>query len=204
MKKLIKLFILITFICGVLFSFNKLVNAEEVEDTSTSSPVTETEETLEEPKESELQIWVNENLGWLVGIPTGTLMTALIEFLVLVKKSKKKDEEINETKEQNNKGKEILSTAKNLLSDTKELAKKLDDTVAKALNNIEVTDSKVNERVNDLATKVTSCLEALNTTLALLESRVSNLETVQEMIALHTKELVANGTAEEISKKIRG
>ena len=204
MKKLIKLFILITFICGVLFSFNKLVNAEEVEDTSTSSPVTETEETLEEPKESDEQIWFNENLGWLIGIPTGTLATALIEFLVLVKKSKKKDEEINETKEQNNKGKEILSTAKNLLSDTKELAKKLDDTVAKALNNIEVTDSKVNERVNDLATKVTSCLEALNTTLALLESRVSNLETVQEMIALHTKELVANGTAEEISKKIRG
>ena len=212
MKKLKFLLLFIAVFTLLTFSLNK-VSAEE--DTSSSDTTTEDivveeneetnlEEIVEENKPSDLQIWVNENLGWLVGIPTGTLMTALIEFLVLVKKSKKKDEEVNETKKQNSNGKEILTTAKNLLTDTKELAVKLEDTVAKALTNIEITDSKVNERVSDVITKVTNCLETLNTTLALLENRVSNLEAVQEMIALHTKELVANGTAEEITKKIRG
>ena len=198
MRKLKTILFILALVFAFLFNFNKTVKAEE-ENTSSSAT---TEEIIK--KESELQKWMNDNLGWLIGIPTGTLMTGLIEFIVLVKKSKKKKEEIDETKKQNSTGKEILNTATSLINDTKLLTVKLEDTVAKALNSIEVTDSKVNERVSDLVTKVTTCLETLNTTLALLENRVSNLELVQEMIALHTKELVSNGTAEEISKKIRG
>ena len=207
MKKIAKIILIIALFCGVLFSFNKSVNAEE-ENTSSSAPTTENEIIEDTQKESELQIWMNENLGWLIGIPTGTLMTAIVEFIVLVKKSKKKDEEINETKQQNSNSKSILNNAKTLLNDTKELTNELTQTVNEALTKINDTDLKVNELVSNLSTqltnKINASVETLVRVLSLLETRVAHLEDVQEMIALHTKELVANGTAEEITKKIRG
>lgn len=201
MKKIIAAILLVS---AILFGTIKSVNAEEVENTSTSSPTTETNNN----NASDLEIWVEENLGWLVGIPTGTVLTTLIEILVLASKSKKKKEEIEETSTQNKNGKEILSTAKNLLNDTKNLTKSLEGSILCALDKIEKTDNLVNERIanltNELTTKLVNGLETLNNTIVLLENRLSKLEDVQEMIALHSKELVANGTAEEITKKIRG
>jgi hypothetical protein len=213
MKKIIAVILLVSVI---LFGTIRLVNAEEVEDTSTSSPTTdievelETEEPnleeiiIEENQPSDLDIWFEENLGWFIGIPTGTALTTLIEILVLASKAKKKKEEIEETKEQNTNGKEILTTAKDLLTDTKNLTRNLEISILSALDNIEATDIKVTERVNELTNKLVNGFETLNNTIVLLENRLSKLEDVQEMIALHSKELIANGTAEEITKKIRG
>lgn len=210
MKKLKAMLFVFAIFCVCLLSFNKSVNAEE--ETSSSAP---TDTTIEEQKGSELQIWVNENLGWLIGIPTGTSLSILVEILVLASKSKRKKEELEETKTQNSNGKDILNNAKSLMNntkqmvdDTKKLAKDLEGIVANAITRIETTDNKVSERVKNLCETLTdkleSSLESVNNTLVLLEQRLSQLEDVQEMMALHTKELVANGTAEEITKKIRG
>lgn len=195
----------------LLFTSLKVVKAEEVDDIPTSSTDTteeiETETNnnlLEENEPSQLEVWFEENLGWLVGIPTGTILAVIADILVLVKKNKKKNEEISETKTQNKNGKEVLNTAKELLNETKNVANDLGKLVLNALDNIEKTDNLVNDRVNELTNKLVTGFETLNNTLELVETRITKLEEVQEMVALHSKELVANGTAEKITKKIRG
>ena len=189
--KRIKYILTIVFITVISLGLNKTVNAEE--ETSSSATT-----------ESGLQAWVNENLGWIIGIPTGTVSAILIEILVLADKSKKKLKEINETQDLNAKGKLAIDTTKELLTDTKKLTKNLTDTVNVALDQINKTDLKVNELVTNLSNNLTSTLNVLSTNVTLLEKRLAALEDVQEMIALHSKELVANGTAEKIAKKLRG
>ena len=80
--------------------------------------------------------------------------------------------------------------------------KELTDTITTAnfdlLTKLNITDKRVNDLVTNLTNKVSLGLERLNNTVSTLENRLSKLEDVQEMIALHSKELVANGTAEEI------
>ena len=219
MKKLKTLFLVVALTFVFMFSL-KSVNAEE--ETSSSA----TTETDEVQKESDLQTWLNENLGWLIGVPAGTVLSILAEGIFLFAKGKKKDEEIAETKESNKNSKEVIETANNLLNNTRELANTLsvsvtstlndvkalassvDESVAAALKRIDLTDKNLTNVVTvlekEIKNVVKTSLEALNTTVVNLEVRLATLEKVQEMIALHTKELVANGTAEEISKKLRG
>ena len=190
MKKIKYILITIAFITVISLGFNKTVNAEEETSSATTG-------------ESELQLWVNENLPWLIGIPTGTVTTILIEFIVLAKKLKKKDEEINETKDLNSKGKIAIDATKEILESTKVLTRDLKASVNNALNQINKTDSRINTLVTDLANNMAKQLETLTTAIEAIEKRISSLEQVQEMIALHSKELVSNGTAEKISKKLK-
>ena len=202
MKKIIAL---LTIISVLLFTAVK-VNAEEVDENSTSSTTPETEIETEvnneepnleditiEEQPSEMQIWFEKNLGWLVGIPTGTVLAVIADILVLANKNRKKKEEIEETSNQNKRAKAVLDTTKELLNDTKALAKKLETNVTDVLN---LTEEKTALLLNGF--------ENITKILASLENRLTQLEDVQEMIALHSKELVANGTAEKITKKIRG
>jgi predicted RNase H-like nuclease (RuvC/YqgF family) len=225
MKKL--LLVLVLFLLLTTASI-KSVSAEEVEDIPTSSPSTEEViENEELPIEEEntgtnLQLWVNENLGWLIGIPTGISLSAVIEFILIAKLNKKKREEIAEVQEQRSVGDKVLSSSKKMIEDTKLLTANLKDSVSTTLDNvktltntlqnnvnnalsrIETLDVNVQDTVNNLANKLSASFEQINKTVTTLESRLAKLENIQEMIALHTKELVANGTAEEIVKKIRG
>lgn len=158
------------------------------------TPDTDFEDIVDdEYQPSDLQIWVEENLGWLVGIPTGTVLAVIADILVLANKNRKKKEEIEETSNQNKRAKAVLDTTKELLNDTKALAKKLETNVTDVLN---LTEEKTALLLNGF--------ENITKILASLENRLTQLEDVQEMIALHSKELVANGTAEKITKKIRG
>ena len=209
MKKL-KYLLLVLLLVSV-FALNKTVNAEE-EDTSSSATTDEVIEDTplediefeETTNESELQVWVYANLGWLVGIPTGTALTAIVELVVLHKKSKKQTEATNETKEQNAKTKTYVNKTKELVSETKALAKSLETNVKVGLENILKTEDLFKSLATNLTNIVHDEISRSTATTQLLEVRIANLEKVIEMVALHTKELVCNGTAEEISKTIRG
>lgn len=205
MKKIIAI---ITIISVLIFGTIK-VNAEDVEDTSASSTPTETpnenvtEETIPEyivedvvddkKTASDLEIWFENNLGWLVGIPTG-MLTTLISIALFVYKTKKKFDLVNEeTTSQNKNTKENLVKTKELVDETK----KQNEVIVEKIDNFVETNEKQ-------MAALTKALETTTKELELSNARIAALEEVIEMIALHTKELVANGTAEEITKKIRG
>ena len=64
-------------------------------------------------------------------------------------------------------------------------------------------DSFMEQSANTI-TSLTQALEATTKSNEALVARISVLEDVIELMSLHSKELVANGTAEKITKKIRG
>ena len=216
--------ILLVLICTLLLLVTsiKSVNAEEVEEIPTSSPTEEVikneeindEEIIEsevenitiedEEQPSDLQVWFEENLAWFIGLPTGGALT-LLSFAIMVHKEKKeKRADIQETKNQNANANKLLTLVKSNLIEVKELSDSLAAANVNLLTHVNNTDKRINDLVTSLTVKVTLGLETLTTTVSALESRLSKLEDVQEMIALHSKELVANGTAEEIHKKLRG
>ena len=216
MKKIIAL---LTIISVLLFTAVK-VNAEEVDENSTSSTTAENETKVEtikiildntEPKvlvnneepnleditieeqPSELQVWFEKNLGWVVGIPTG-MVTTIISIALFVHKTKKKFDELNEDTSSQNKN-------------TKAHLKATVELVAEAKKQNEIISNKIDSFIENNASQIAALTSALETMTKAYEAstrKIAALEEVIEMMALHTKELVANGTAEKITQKIRG
>lgn len=175
---------------------NEEVNVETVPEIE--PPVENVEEG------SDLQIWFEKNLAWFIGLPTGGALTLLSFAIMTYKEKKEKRADIEETKAQNANADKLLKDVKNNLSEVKELANTLTNATTEALMKINITDKRVNDLVTNLTNKVTLSLDNVTKAMGVIEIKIANLEEVQEMIALHSAELVANGTAEKIAKVIRG
>ena len=160
-----------------------------------------TEEVVETSKISKAETWLEDNFGWIFGIPVGALITAILEILVISKKEKLKVEEIKVTKQSNellSKGIEItnemVEEAKKLLADTVEQVNCIAKSVDNLYGRLDHTDNYLQQ--------VKGTFFNLQNNINNVNADIQKLNQVQLLIATHTRELVANTTAEEIVKII--
>ena len=157
-------------------------------------PVVDNEDVVvDEEQRSELQIYLEENLREIVNFVVG-MFTTIVSLAIFILKTKRKFDKITDvTNSQNKDTKDHLEKTKALVNETKQqneiMKNKLDSFMEQSANTI---------------TSLTQALEATTKSNEALVARISVLEDVIELMSLHSKELVANGTAEKITKKIRG
>lgn len=217
-KKLIVFLLILSLIFSLTYSGFKVKAEGETEEPIVEDVIeTQTNEETEDKKINEptkAQVWFQENLGWIVGIPTGTLLYALLEIIILAKKSKAKLAELKETKDFNKFAKEQLELGKEMY----EKGVQLIGTCQETINVLEAKVTELNgvlvARVNDIASRLDNTdalvIETKNTfdgLNSMIEANKVQVEKLQEAILLvstHTKELVANSTAEEIVKLVKG
>lgn len=222
MKKIITVFIALLSINILMFQVMPKIKAEgdEIEEPNTEEVLEEnTEETTEEeqPKinpKSNAELWFEKNLGWLVGIPTGLILSAILEIIVLVEKSKKKLAELKETKDFNKFAKEQLELGYQMFEKSQAVLESCKETIGVLEATVVELDGKLTAKVNDIARRFDATDELVSETKnkfnelnGMIEANKVQVEKLQEAILLvstHTKELVANSTAEEIVKLVKG
>lgn len=217
-NKLIVLLLTLALIFG-LNTYNFKVKAEGDIDEPVVEDVIDTQTTTEEEQPSinpktKVEEWLEANLGWIVGIPTGTLLYTLIELLYLDKKSKEKAAELKETKDFNKFAKEQLELGKEMYEKGIQLIGTCQETINVLEANVTELNGVLTAKVDDIARRLddtdTLVVDTKNTfdgLNAMIEANKVQVEKLQEAILLvstHTKELVANSTAEEIVKLVKG
>ena len=182
-KKFIVLLLTLSFIFTFVFKPLAFARAEEIE----TEPITE--EVVEEKKGTIVNEWLKENLGWVVGLPTGVVIQIFLEAILLYKKNKQKFEELEDTKD-------VKKFAKDVVEDTKKLAKDVKGAVECVKENTEKTLKRFDE--TDRLLKQT--LEEFSA----VKKENENIKEVLKIMAYHSKEYVTNGSAEEIYKLLGG
>lgn len=217
-NKLIVFLLTLTLFFGLTYSNLKVKAESEPTDPATEDVInSETNTEEEQPKinpKSNIELWFEKNLGWVVGIPIGTLITALIELIYLAKKSKEKLAELKETKDFNKFAKEQVELGNEMYKKSQELFVACQETIGVIEANVSELNGVLTAKVNDIAKRLDNTdalvIETKNTfdgLNAMIEANKVQVEKLQEAILLvstHTKELVANSTAEEIVKLVKG
>lgn len=138
--------------------------------------------------------WFEDNLAWFIGIPTGTVLATLGEFVYLFRKKK----DVAKDMLQNS---AIRKNVNSFLDN----ASKQNEEVAKVVNVVEAKVIKVENKLEDFDNKIDNLSDNI---LAYVESNKAvevKLNTLVEIIALvvsKDKDLVANGIAEQINQLI--
>lgn len=217
--KLIVLLLTITLLTGLFYGGIK-VKAEETTTapvttapttteempTTTAEPVTTIEVVNEEPKaetKTKAAEWFETNLGWFVGIPVGTLLTLLIDMLVLFKKAKERIAENQSTKDLHKVALDEIAYAKAIMTKSQEIAKAAVETANYVKANIEDIQRRL-DVTDNMILENTTMFSNLKNSIADLENKIATLNEVEQLIATHSKELVGNGTAERIVKMLKG
>ena len=229
MKRIVVILLTIMLLIGLNLNTYKSVKGEVVESDAIAEEIVEENNATEqqeviENNETEIheatkvETWLEKNLGWVVGIPVGTLITALIEMLYLFKKAREKAQELKETKdvkefaiEEVKNAKQILETTNVLLNELKGIYDYVLENSTKTKEEIDKLKGYVENRVNDVQNEFTSQFETNQVDLQKnfvelqkMLGRFTAIETIQKMVALNTKELVCTGTAEKIVKMLEG
>ena len=222
MKKIITVFIALLSINILMFQVMPKIKAEgdEIEEPETQEVLEEnTEETTEEEQpvinpKTKAEQWFETNLGWIVGIPLGTLFTTLIELLYLAKKSKEKIAELKQTKDFNTFAKEQLELGKEMYEKGVQLIGTCQETINVLEANVTELNGVLTAKVDDIARRLDNTdalvidarntFENLNGIIEANKVEIEKLQKAHLLIATHTKELVANSTAEEIVKLVKG
>lgn len=182
----------------------------EIENTASNEVLVEDETNTK----TDFANWFEDNLGWLFGLPLGSLLTIALEILVLAKKSKAKVEELKETKDANKFIKEQIEIGNEMYTKGVELFDVCKETITTVETNFNELSSVLTDKVNDIAKRLDNTdnlvIETKNTFDALngiIEANKVEIEKLQQallLVSTHTKELVANSTAEEIVKLVKG
>lgn len=217
-KKLIVFLLILSLIFSLTYSGFKVKAEGETEEPIVEDVIeTQTNEETEDKKINEptkAQVWFQENLGWIVGIPTGTLIYALIEILILAKKSKQKLAELKETRDFNKYAKEQVELGNEMYRKSQELFVACKETIVIIEASITELDDRLTTKVNDIArrfdttdnligeTKAT--FEQLNSIIYANKEQIVKLQKAFLLVSTHTQELVANSTAEQIVELVEG
>lgn len=222
MKRVLVMLLTIMLLIGLNLNTYKCVKGEVVENEELTEEVVEqvTEETNEEEihEPTKLNTWFSDNLGWIFGVPVGTIITILIEMIYLFKKGKAKAEELKETKDVKQFAIDELKIANKLIEDTKEMQIAVQKVVDYVKNNSEKTYTLIEQMLTGVGEIVgnvkedftnqfinnQSQLEKNFVELERMLKRFCSIENTQKLIALNTKELVCTGTAEKIVKLLEG
>lgn len=121
----------------------------------------------------------------MVGLPSGVALQILLEAILLYKKNKLKFEELKDTKD-------VKKFAKEVVEDTKELAKD----VKGAVEYVKSNTDKTLKRFDETDKLLTVTLEKFSAQ----QKELNDIKQVLKIMAYHSKEYVANGSAEEIYK----
>ena len=208
MKRVLVLFITIMLLIGLNLNTYKCVKGEVVENEELTEEVVEqvTEENNEEEihEPTKLNTWFNTNLGWIFGVPVGTIITIIIEMIYLFKKGKEKAEELKETKDVKQFAIDELEIANKLIKDTKEMQTAVQEVVDYVKDNSEKTYTLIEQMLTgvgeivgnvkeDFTNQFISNQSQLEKNFVELEKmlkRFCSIENTQKLIALNTKELV--------------
>ena len=207
---------------GICFMPLRKVRADEDIEEPMVEEVLEENENTEEAnnigEKSNAEVWLEKYFGWIVGVPIGTLIAALIEIIALAKKSKAKVEELKETKDSNKFIKEQIEITKEMLenaikvqSEAMALVNFVKDNSETTLKELERVRVNITDTMNEMNVCFSSGfnfnqekMQENFKELELLLNRFKSIEEIQKLIALNTKELVCSGTAEKIVKKLEG
>jgi len=187
MKKAKKVVIFSFILVAVLLLLTLNINAEEL--------VEGTENVADTIQKTDTAIWFEDNLGWFVGIPTGTLFAVVGEFVFLFKKNRSylKDQMLNI---QNRKD------VKNFIENAEKQNKEIKNFVAETNQSVVTIGNKVDnalERVD----KVTESINELSDKNMRVVISVNKLIEIIGLMASKDEKLVANGTAEKINEIIK-
>lgn len=186
MKKAKKVVVFSFILVAILVLLTLNINAEEVVDG--------TENVADTIQKTDTAIWFEDNLGWFIGIPTGTFFAVVGEFVFLFKKNRNylKDQMLNI---QNRKD------VKNFIENAEKQNKEIKNFVAETNQSVVTIGNKVDnalERVD----KVTTSIENLTNENKVVVVSVNRLIEILGLMASKDETLVANGTAEKINELI--
>lgn len=200
---------------GICFMPLRKVRADEDIEEPMVEEVLEENENTEEAnnigEKSNAEVWLEKYFGWIVGVPIGTLITALIEIIALAKKSKETKDSNKSIKEQIEITKEMLKNAITVQSEAMALVNFVKDNSETTLKELERVRVNITDTMNEMNVCFSSGfnfnqekMQENFKELELLLNRFKSIEEIQKLIALNTKELVCSGTAEKIVKKLEG
>ena len=177
MKKKINILLMVLTMVFVAVLLVSCGNGEVVEETAEKTGVAE---------------WFENNLGWFVGIPTGVVLSNVLEFLLLFKKSKNYAQDLfhnNETRK---------SVAKTV-NDFSETNAKLGKFVTKTEQTDLALDKKIDSTIEKVEQQAEKFVEVQNQ-CAVVKTEVEALLEVLSLIASQDKDLVSSGVAEKVNK----
>lgn len=186
MKKGKKVVVFSFILVAILVLLTLNINAEEL--------VEGTENVADTMQKTGTAIWFEEHLGWFIGIPTGTVLAVVGEFVFLFKKNRSylKDQMLNI---QNRKD------VKNFIENAEKQSKEIKNFVAETNQSVVTIGNKVDnalERVD----KVAKSIENLTNENKVVVVSVNRLIEILGLMASKDETLVANGTAEKINELI--
>ena len=181
LKKIIKALIftlIITLILSIVFlAFSNPVYAAGEEEIANELP------------KSEVASWFENNLAWFIGLPTGTVISLILEAVVLYSKNKSFIENIREGKAQRKEVKKFIDDSKLSIDNMKNDIKELKGQMKERFDKSDELAKKINENFTNQEKYIQ---ELINKNDMLTKMLVIQMT--------HNKEAVANGTAEKINK----
>ena len=143
-------------------------------------------------QKTETANWFENNMGWFVGIPIGTVASSILEIVALSKKSKAYTKDLfanSETRKE-------VKTAIKEISDTNAKVGKF---VTKAENIFLNLDKKVDFAIDKAEKTAEGCKEVADKVDG-LKTEVEALLQAISLMASQDKDLVSSGVAEKVNK----
>lgn len=152
------------------------------------------ENVAEVVQKTESAQWFEDNLAWFIGIPSGTVLAVIGEFIYLFKKKKDYAKDLF----QNNKTRKDIS---NFLTS----AKQQGDKVEKVVDTVEAKVIKVENKLEEFDNKIDKISDNILQYVEENKTVNTKIETLIQMFALvvsKDEDLVASGIAEKINQLI--
>ena len=144
-----------------------------------------------EEKRTATAIWFEDNLGWLIGIPSGTVLAGIMEFVFLFRKNRSYAKDLSSNML-------MRGNVKKFIDEAKAQNVKIENFVSKTEQ--QVVD--VNNKVDNALTKIDNTCESIKDLQNENQVIVVSLNKLVEVLALmasQDKDMVSNGTAEKIN-----